>query len=74
MQMMPIDAAPGTKVIFSNPSAGFQYDQDACREALMKVGDEFTVTKTVIHDWRTELYLDEHPGIAFNTVNFGISK
>ena len=66
---MNIHAKKGTKVVFSNPSAGYDPDQETARKYLT-VGETYTVERTEIHDWCTYVFLEEVPGVAFNSVIF----
>ena len=36
----------------------------------LKVGETYTVLKTIIHGWSTDVYLEEVEGVCFNSVHF----
>jgi len=36
----------------------------------LEVGREYTVERTEVHGWHTEVFLREVPGVAFNSTNF----
>lgn len=38
---------------------------------LLEVGKEYSLDFLVVHDWYTEVYLEEFDGMAFNSVLFG---
>lgn len=69
MNSMNINAHYGTKVIFSNPNSGYEYDQELAKKHLT-VGKTYTVNHVDIHSWHTHVYLQEIPGVAFNSVLF----
>lgn len=64
-----VRASPGTKVIFSNPDAGYVIDQENAREHL-KVGKKYTVAYTRVRSWHTDVFLKEVDGVSFNSVLF----
>src|SRR6185312_10610801 len=66
---MDIYAQPGTKVIFDNPKNGYAYDQADCRKHLT-VGQIYTVERTDVHSAYTDVWLQEVPGVSFNSVMF----
>jgi hypothetical protein len=66
---MDIYAKEGTKVIFANPTWGYQFDQKMAAKHL-KEGAVYTVERTDVDSWHTDVYLKEVPGIAFNSVHF----
>lgn len=66
---MNIYAKSGHKVIFKHPNYGYENDQETARKHL-KVGGKYTVENTSVDTWKTDVYLKEVPGIAFNSVLF----
>lgn len=73
MKNMPIDAKPGTKVMFqgSTPEQvkwGGNDDPSFC----CYTGGIYTVESTEIHSSYTKVYLKEFPGKGFNTVSFSL--
>lgn len=66
---MNIYAQRGDKVIFSHPNAGGWGDSEKCAKHL-ELGAEYTVQETEVDPWHTDVYLQEVPGVAFNSVMF----
>lgn len=66
---MRIDCPEGTKVILGFPDHGYPHDQEMVKKHL-KVGETYTVERTVIHNFNTDVYLKEIPGVPFNSVLF----
>lgn len=66
---MDIYSKPGTPVKFVNPTFGYEYHQETARKHL-KVGNIYTVKETVVDSWHTDVYLEEVPGVPFNSVLF----
>jgi hypothetical protein len=71
---MPINAAPGTKVMFR------QSNRDQVRwggnddpALVCYTGGIYTVDHTEIHSQHTKVYLKEFPGKKFNSVSFSLS-
>ena len=67
--MIPMDiyAKHGTKVIFhANPGENYFAFANKCLED----GKEYIVDRTVVHGWRTDVYLVEVPDKGFNSVVF----
>lgn len=68
---MNIHAKKGHKVIVTNETAKNGYKPD--REIVVKwleIGQIYTIEKTVVFDFHTEVYLREIPDVPFNSVNF----
>lgn len=59
----------GDKVINAHPDAGYDPDVEINKKHL-KVGGEYIVKKMIVHNWNTEIFLKEFPGISFNSVQF----
>lgn len=66
---MNIYAKNGDKIVFSNPDAGYKPHQTTAKEHL-ESGGIYTVEKTLVSNWHTDVYVKELPGIAFNSVLF----
>lgn len=66
---MNIYSETGTKIIYSFPENGRDFDQKKAQRYL-KVNGVYTVLKTVVRQSSTEVYLEEVYGVAFNSVNF----
>lgn len=67
---MNIYAAPGTKVKFMHPYAGYPQDQRRAAGHLFQ-GRVYTVRKTQVDGFRTTVWLEEIPqNIGFNSVLF----
>lgn len=69
---MDIYARAGTKVIFAHPQAGYEPEQQLAAKCL-QVGKTYIVLKTVIDTYHTDVFLEEVPGISFNSVLFEVS-
>lgn len=65
---MDIYSTKGTKVIFNNIN-GHDYDLEHARKYL-KEGEKYTVDFIDVGAWSTSVYLEEFPGISFNSVMF----
>jgi hypothetical protein len=63
------NARPGSKIVFSNPTFGYESDQKLAKECL-RVGETYTIKSIQIHRWNTDVYLDEVPDEVFNSVLF----
>lgn len=66
---MDIHAKNGTKVVFANPGSGYEPEQELAKKHL-KVGATYTVARTEVGSFHTKVFLEEIPGIAFNSVMF----
>ena len=66
---MNIYAVKGSKVIFNSPTAGYTHHQETAAKHLT-VDETYTVEKTKVSGWHTDVYLQEIPGVAFNSVMF----
>lgn len=66
---MNIYSRLGDKVIFDHPDAGYTYDQNKAKEYL-KIGAIYTVDKTIVHSYSSEVFLLEFKNVSFNTVLF----
>lgn len=70
-QPMNLYADKGSKVMVSKTSInnGYKSDKDHAAKYL-KVGGTYTVNYTVVHDWYTDVFLEEFPDTWFNSVFF----
>ena len=66
---MDIYSKLGTRVRFAFPNAGYPHHQADAREYLNE-GEEYTVERTEVSSYHTDVYLGEIPGVAFNSVMF----
>ena len=68
---MYIYAEEGTKVIVTEDSIknGYYYVEEHAREFL-KVGETYTIKKTIVYGWYTDVHLKEFPKEKFNSVSF----
>ena len=66
---MNIYALKGHKVRCDNITAGFINERETAAEYL-KLGQEYTVERTEVGSWKTDVYLVEFPGVAFNSCMF----
>jgi hypothetical protein len=66
---MNIYSEIGTKVIFDNPNNGYPGDQEQCRNLLLP-GEVYTVRCTEVGRSSSNVYLEEYPGVRFNTCMF----
>lgn len=68
-ETMNIYAKKGDKVIFCNPENGRLYNQEDCFKYL-KLDQVYTVDHTDVFGSSTDVYLQEVPGVSFNSVMF----
>lgn len=66
---MNIYAEHGDKVVCDTFDAGYESDKVIAIKYL-EIGKEYTIDETVVDDWHTDVYLQEFPGIEFNSVFF----
>lgn len=66
---MNIYALKGHKVKCCTLSAGYNYHQEIA-EKYLEIDKEYTVEKTIVDSWYTDVYLKEFPDIKFNSVFF----
>ena len=64
---MDIYTKSGQHVVFAHPDSG--YDQKKAAGHL-EVGKTYTVDHTTVHDWNTDAFLQEVPGVPFNSTMF----
>ena len=62
-------ASKGARVVFSHPDAGYPHHQETANEHL-EVGATYTVERTKVGGFHTDVYLQEADGVAFNSVHF----
>lgn len=70
--MMDIHSKTGTKVRFAFPDAGYPDDVEKCQQHL-KENEVYTIDHTDVGGWRTNVYLQEIPGVPFNSVSFDVA-
>ena len=70
---VPIDVPSGTRVRWAFPKYGTDCDRETAAKHLSR-RKTYTVAHTVIHDWSTELFLREFPGVSFNHGLFGYAR
>ena len=70
---MDIHSPKGTKVIYDQLNAGYDHDQETCREHL-EFGKTYTVEYTEVHSWHTQVWLQEVPDVPFNSAVFSAAK
>ena len=66
---MDIYSIKGTKIIFKHESNGYKSHQETARKHL-KLGAVYTVNRTDIGESHTDVYVEELPNVAFNSVMF----
>lgn len=66
---MNLFALEGYKVRCSFPNNGTASDKERVKKYL--VADEiYTVERTEVHNWNTDVWLKEVPNVIFNSVHF----
>lgn len=68
---MDLYANEGYKVTVTKKSInyGYDYDKEKANKHL-KAGEIYTVERTEVGGWHTDVFLKEIPGICFNSVHF----
>ena len=66
---MNIYAKKGDKIVCSTLGGGLLPERETAKKHLTK-GGIYTVEKTVPDGFHTEVYLQEFPGVEFNSVFF----
>lgn len=66
---MNIYALKGHKVKCSTLSGGYSHHEEVSGKYL-EVGKEYTVEKTEVDSWHTDVWLQEFPDVEFNSVFF----
>jgi hypothetical protein len=66
---MGIYSKKGSKIIFKHENYGYSSHQETAKKHL-KLGETYTVNHADIDGWHTNVYLDEVPNVAFNSVMF----
>lgn len=69
---MDIYSPKGTKVIYTG-KGGYDSDREFANKYLT-IGEEYIVEKTDVHNWSTDVYLQELPDKPFNSVHFESKK
>lgn len=68
---MDIFGKPGKEVMVTNDTIkhGRESDQEKVKKHLT-IGMPYTVERIDVHNWTTDVYLVEVPGVRFNSVSF----
>ena len=66
---MDIHSPRGTKVVYVRPNAGYDAERERAQRYLT-LGQTYTVEFTKVHSSSTDVYLQEFPGVFFNSVHF----
>lgn len=66
---MDIYAKNGDRVVFRHPDAGYPHHSRKAKK-LLKAGQTYTVERTDVGGFHTDVYLVEFPGEGFNSVLF----
>lgn len=69
MKMVNIKKGSRVKVTTESLKNGYESDQEKVKKYL-EIGKEYTVSKVNEMSWTTDVYLEEVPGVRFNSVNF----
>jgi hypothetical protein len=71
-ETMNIYAGPGSKVIVTERTVknGGPWEVENKVKPHLKVGEIYTVERTKVHNYTTNVWLQEIPGVIFNSVNF----
>jgi len=64
-----LEVKKGDKIVFKYPENGYKYDQDKAKDHLVYNG-VYTVNMIDVHNWHTNIYLEEFPTVPFNSVFF----
>lgn len=67
----PTNISSGDKVVFAYPDNGFPLDVDRAKNNGLIKDQVYTVHDIKIYPWTSYLYLEEVPGISFNSIQFG---
>lgn len=59
----------GTRVVFAHPDCGYDGDKRTAAKHLTE-GGIYTVAHTEVHGFHTNVWLEEVPGVIFNSVHF----
>lgn len=66
---MNIYALKGHKVICETTQSGYNYQTEVA-EKYLEVGKEYTVERTEVESWYTNVWLQEFPDVKFNSTCF----
>jgi len=66
---MNIYALEGHKVKCHTFNAGYDYHKEIAKEHL-EIGKEYTIDKTIVDSYHTDVWLKEFPNVKFNSVFF----
>ena len=65
---MDIHSVPGTKIKFT--AAGGYEGQQEFAKTFLALGEFYTVEKTIVHNFHTDVYIKEFPSMSFNSCLF----
>lgn len=68
-ETMYIYAQKGHRVVFTHPNAG-RDDEIKDAAEYLTVGETYTVDKTEVHSFHTNVWLEEIPDVYFNNCMF----
>ena len=72
---MNIYAKSGHKVVVTEEGMRSGYEPHiAIAKQYLTVGKVYTVDRTVVDNYHTDVFLQEIPGVAFNSVHFEDAK
>ena len=69
MELENFERKKGDKVVCSTLSGGCQSERDIA-DKYLKIGETYTVEKTIGEGWETDVYLQEFPNVSFYSVFF----
>lgn len=72
---MSYDTPVGSKVVVTAETArnGYTHDKHLLRQ-YCSAGQVYTIAASFVEAYRTEILLEEIPGVRFNSVNFEVAR
>ena len=68
---MSLETKPGAKITVTSQSIHNGTEENKGDAALyLKPKRQYTLKKIVVHDWHTDVWISEIPGVKFNSVQF----
>lgn len=68
---MDLKTKPGAKIVVTSESIRNGTEEDKANASLyLKPKKRFTLRKIQVHDWHTDVWVEEIPGVKFNSVQF----
>ena len=68
---MSLETKPGVKLLVTSESIKNGTDDDKVNADLyLRPKRKYTLKKIVVHDWHTDIWVEEIPGVKFNSVQF----